>query len=316
MQADNATQLNLPKVLVIGPLPPPVTGMTLLTQKVLQRLQEAGPVTIWNLSHGRPKNTPRTHAIRVFNTLKCAGKLMLHGRTQSGRLYLVANSRSGVLLTGALVFIGRRLGYRIYLHHHTYGYIDTYHRRMAWIDRQLREDSVHIVHCDQMISDFQRKYPTRCRFATVYPSVVSLDIDQPRLSPGSPFRLGMLSNLTIDKGVDLAISTFSKLHSEGRQVCLTLAGPIRSPAAKSLIDKALAEYPQQVSHLGAVYGQAKAQFFANIDALLFPTQYNEESWGIVLNESLAAGAPAITFDRGCTRTVVGKRAGLVVPREG
>jgi glycosyltransferase involved in cell wall biosynthesis len=49
---------------------------------------------------------------------------------------------------------------------------------------------------------------------------------------------------------------------------------------------------------------------------LFPTRYPAESWGIVLNEAFAAGAPVITFDRGCTCDVVGEQAGLVVPRSG
>ena len=65
--------------------------------------------------------------------------------------------------------------------------------------------------------------------------------------------------------------------------------------------------------LGPVYGDDKAKFFAEIDVLLFPTQYKHESWGIVLNEALAAGVPVITNDRGCSSIVVGDRAGLVVP---
>jgi glycosyltransferase involved in cell wall biosynthesis len=79
--------------------------------------------------------------------------------------------------------------------------------------------------------------------------------------------------------------------------------------------RSLVEFPGKVCHLGPVYDDAKLEFFRSIDVLLFPTRYREESWGIVLNEALAAGVPVITFDRGCTRTVVGERAGLVVSRD-
>jgi glycosyltransferase involved in cell wall biosynthesis len=82
-----------------------------------------------------------------------------------------------------------------------------------------------------------------------------------------------------------------------------------------LIDEAVKSFPDLVRYVGPVYGDAKKQFLQNIDALLFPTRYNEESWGIVLNEAFAAGAPVITFDRGCTKTVVGAKAGLVVDRD-
>jgi glycosyltransferase involved in cell wall biosynthesis len=71
-----------------------------------------------------------------------------------------------------------------------------------------------------------------------------------------------------------------------------------------------------VFYVGSVYGPAKTEFLRNIDALMFPTRYRDESWGIVLNEAMATGGPVITFDRGCTTLVVGERAGLVVPPDG
>jgi glycosyltransferase involved in cell wall biosynthesis len=126
----------------------------------------------------------------------------------------------------------------------------------------------------------------------------------------------MLSYLMIPKGVDLAIEVFRALHKNGRPARLMLAGAIGSRDARLLIDEAQKSFPDGVRYLGTVYGESKVEFFNNIDVLLFPTRYREESWGIVLNEALAAAVPVITFDRGCTRTVVGQRAGLVVNRDG
>ncbi len=97
---------------------------------------------------------------------------------------------------------------------------------------------------------------------------------------------------------------------------MKLAGPIRTRAAKQWIDRALREYPGVVFYAGSVYGAAKTDFLNSVDVLLFPTRYKGESWGIVINEAFATGAPVITFNRGCTQTVVGEAAGLVVPRDG
>jgi glycosyltransferase involved in cell wall biosynthesis len=305
-----------PTVWAMGPVPPPVTGMTLLTQAVLQQLQQAGPVKFHNWSHGRQQVTAAAHALRVWRTMACLLKLITAGRVENQRLYLVCNSRSGLLLTVALVFAARLLGHRVYLHHHTYGYIDQYNRWMSWIDRRMDSHCAHVVHCEQMMNDFRRQYPTKCHFETVFPSVVSLTLQQPRNGLSSPLALGILSNLTIPKGTGLAIDVFRALHDRGRDVRLKLAGPITSDEAQSRVAQTLAEFPNQVCHLGPVYADSKLSFFRNIDVLLFPTRYREESWGIVLNEALAAGVPVITFDRGCTRTVVGDRAGLVVARDG
>jgi glycosyltransferase involved in cell wall biosynthesis len=299
----------------MGPLPPPVTGMTLLTQAVLERLVLAGPVRVHNWSHGLRKVTATAHLLRVWRTLAGLFKVVAGGRVHNRRLYLVCNSRSGLLLTLALVYSARLLGHRVYLHHHTYGYIDKHNRWMSWIDHRMDGQCVHVVHCRQMVDDFRRQYPTKCRFETIFPSVVSLDVQQPRSILRSSFTLGMLSNLTLPKGTGLAIDTFRALHGRGRNVRLALAGPIASETAQQVIVRSLVEFPGKVCHRGPVYDDAKLEFFRSIDVLLFPTRYREESWGIVLNEALAAGVPVITFDRGCTRTVVGERAGLVVSRD-
>jgi glycosyltransferase involved in cell wall biosynthesis len=299
----------------IVPLPPPVTGMTLFSERVVQSLKDAGPLKLCNYSHGRQVNNLYSHGIRVLRNIRCLVQLALNGRVRSCPLYLVANSRAGIFLTALAVFVGRKLGYRVFLHHHTYGYINNYNLCMAWIDRRLGEDGVHIVHCAQMIEDFRKRYSSKCRFEIIYPSVVSIGVGEPRESAGRPIRLGMLSNLTIAKGVGLAIDTFRRLHEGGYQVRLDLAGPIQSRAVEALILEVTKSYPDTVRFVGPVYGEKKIQFLEGIDVLIFPTRYNEESWGIVLNEALAVGAPVITFDRGCTKTVVGCRAGIVIDQD-
>jgi glycosyltransferase involved in cell wall biosynthesis len=97
-------------------------------------------------------------------------------------------------------------------------------------------------------------------------------------------------------------------------VALTLAGPAADASAQRLIDEAVARHPQQVRHLGPVYDADKAKFFDEIDAFVFPTM--TESWGLVLNESLGMGVPVITFNRGCTATVVGDAAGRLIDPAG
>ncbi len=312
--ASDCVGTNRTTVWALGPLPPPVNGMTLLTQQVLLGLQQVGTVRICNWSHGSPTMTVRARVRRVRRTLSCLMKLVRGGLGRGSRLYVVANSQSGLFLTAALVFVAQKLNYQVYLHHHTYGYIDRWNAWMAWINRVMERGGTHIVHCQQMIDDFRRQYASAKRFETIFPSIVSTEILEQRLSPRKPFILGLLSNLTIAKGVDSVIETFETLLRGGSDVRLKLAGPIGDRSAKACIDEAVRRYPDRVEYLGPVYGVAKNSYFSSIDALLFPT--HTESWGIVINEALAAGAPVITFDQGCTRTVVGPSAGLVVPRDG
>jgi len=209
-----------------------------------------------------------------------------------------------------MVNAGRLLGYPIYLHHHAYFYIDRYDWRMAWIDRSLGADGVHVVHCPQMADDFRAVYATKHPFECVLPSVFSLPLAAPRQSTPVPFRLGHMGNLCIAKGLDLVLQTFHELRKNGRPIQLRLAGPFLTKGAQRMVHKELDEHPQLIDYMGPVYGQAKTEFFRSIDCFIFPSR--SESWGIVLNEALAEGVPVIACQRGCTQTVVGDCAGLIV----
>jgi len=299
-----------PEIWMLGPIPPPVTGLTVLTQEVLRALEAAGPVRFLNWSPELPRRSLWMRLKRNYRILASLAQLVARGRVDGEPLYTVANADSGLYVTALVVYVARRLGYTVYLHHHVYAYIDRYDWRMAWIDRCLGWRGVHVVHAEKMKADFCRRYPTQCGFAIVHPSVLPITIGAPRDSPRRPFRLGLLSVLTLAKGLDDAVATLDALRRAGRDVTLTLAGAAPNAASRRIIQQAIAKHPGRVHHLGPVYGDDKTRFYAEIDAFLFPTK--TESWGLVLNEALGAGVPVITFDRGCTSLVVGREAGRLV----
>jgi glycosyltransferase involved in cell wall biosynthesis len=299
-----------PFIWAMGPFPPPVTGMTALTEKFVEGLERKLPVQISNWSSGDDRQRPHKRALRVLRAVSCLAKLRLHGQVHNARLYITANNKAGLHLTRLLVKTGRRLGYTVYLHHHTYNYIDAFDDRMGAINECMGPNDVYIVHCPQMIEDFQRQYPVKCQFEFVYPSIVSMPLGKPRTTRPTPFRLGLLANLTVEKGLDLVLDTFKSLRARKADVRLTLAGPCGTVEAERLIAAAITEHPGLIEHIGPVFGEHKQRFFDSIDCFLFPSQ--TESWGIVLNESLAAGVPVIATNRGCIRTLVGNRGGVVV----
>jgi glycosyltransferase involved in cell wall biosynthesis len=303
-----------PEVWALGPLPPPVTGMALLTARVVKRLEQSVPVRVLNLAWHDSRPNAQTRAIRMLRAVIGIFRLAFHGRVQNARLYLAANSQGGLLTTGLTIIVGQRLGYTIYLHHHTYNYIDEHNAKMAWIDRNMRAGDVHIMHCPMMIDEFRSRYTSKAGFEFLFPSIVSLPLARPRQHPSPPFRIGMLANLMLAKGVDLVIDTFRALSERRRNVRLVLAGPFATREAEQLVNQAIEQFGERVTCLGAVFNERKLEFYNSIDCFLFPSR--NESWGIVLNEALAAGLPVIATDRGCIRTLVGDRAGVVVKDAG
>jgi glycosyltransferase involved in cell wall biosynthesis len=283
--------------------------MTLLTEKVVDGLRKRTPVRVINWSAGDASPRLHTRILRFLRAGQAFGALVLHGRVRNARAYITANNKGGLLMTGLLVNAARRLGYTVFLHHHAYTYIDNFDMKMAWIVRSMGSDGVHIVHCPQMIEDFRTTYPDCRLIEFIYPSIVSMPLTSPRKHAGEPFRLGFLSNLSVEKGLDLVLDTFRILRDRGRNVRLHLAGPANSAEAEKIVLDAIKQFNNDMTYTGPVYGDKKTQFFNSIDAFLFPTK--TESWGIVLNESLASGVPAITTNRGCIRTLMGTGTGLI-----
>ena len=147
-------------------------------------------------------------------------------------------------------------------------YIDEYDWRMAWVNRNMSTDDVHLVHCPQMIEDFRARYRSGAQFEFLFPSIASLPLGQPRRQLSEPFRLGFLANLTLAKGLDLVLDTFRTLHQRHRNVCLCLAGPCATGDAERLVADGLKEFGGSVTHIGPIFDERKLEFFDSIDCFL------------------------------------------------
>ena len=85
-----------PELWAFGPLPPPVTGMTLVTSKIVSDLASAGPVKSYNWSPGMQRRSLWMRLRRNLRMIRSVVMLLVRGRVQNGRLYIVKNSDSGL----------------------------------------------------------------------------------------------------------------------------------------------------------------------------------------------------------------------------
>ena len=304
-------------VTFIGALPPPVTGMTAMTQVIVEALCQGGPVRCFNWSRGRHLSGLKWKMARVSGACLSFVKIILGRRRPREVVYYPVSSGWGLLYDIAILGAARLRGYRVFVHHHVYSYINRRDWRMVFLTRMLGPDSVHVVHCEQMKHDFLNQYSTNAKFLFVPPTIVASDAYPLTTPPHERFTLGLLSNLSLAKGLDSAIDTYTALANAGRNVALILAGPCQGSTERRLIDHVVSKWPDRVEYRGPVYNAAKDRFFADIDVFLFPTRYNNESWGIVLNEALAASRPVISGRRGCVPWIVQDGCGIVVddPRD-
>ena len=310
MKPTRCHQLNA--ITFIGALPPPVTGMTAMSQVIVEALREGGPVRCFNWSRGKHLSGLRWKVARISGACISFAKILFGRRQRDAVVYYPLSSGWGLFYDFAILGAARLRGYAVVVHHHVYSYIDRRDWRMALLNRTLGRNCIHVVHCEQMKRDFLARYSTDAEFLFVPPTIVSEDVRALRRSPHGRFALGFMSNLTLAKGLDSAMATYTQLASSGRDVALVLAGPCHGSKERRMLDEIVRKWPHRVEYRGPVYDAAKSQFFADIDVFLFPTRYNKESWGIVLTEALSANCPVIACRRGCVPWIVQDGCGIVV----
>jgi len=167
----------------------------------------------------------------------------------------------------------------------------------------IGRDAVHVVLCESMRERCNFLYPARTTVVLsnrrLMQSAVPINEEPSARRPaGAPIeRIGMLGNLTVEKGVGLAIALLSQLHDSGRIVHLVLAGPIDAEA-RLMVDRAI-DAGLEIQVVGSVYSFEKGRFLRSLDVLVFPSIYVNEADPLVVWESLAEGTPVLATRRGC-----------------
>jgi glycosyltransferase involved in cell wall biosynthesis len=134
-------------------------------------------------------------------------------------------------------------------------------------------------------------------------------IERSAAAPANLCRFLFSGSLVPRKGVDLLVSAFARLLSDGIEAELHLVG---GGPLESALKEQSASFPDRVhmhgfkqwNELAGVYGQA--------DVLCAPSRY--DGWGLVVVEGLAAAMPVISTDRtGAARELVEPRNGWLIP---
>ena len=122
-------------------------------------------------------------------------------------------------------------------------------------------------------------------------------------------RLGIAGRLNTEKGHELLLRCFKRLHQRYPKLSLKIAGdgPLREELEKLCKELGLIDH---VFFLG--YQNNMAEFLANIDLFVLSSHY--EGFGLVLVEAMAAGLPVVATDVGGVREVVmDGKTGILVP---
>ncbi len=319
-------------VAFVGPLPPPLHGFSSVCSMMLLRLQKGGAVEVFD-------RAPRGHG-RASALLQQLRAVLRYTATLRGSphcvVYLGLSGGLGQAIDALYVVAARMLRRQVYVHHHSYAYLNRpspISRVVFWLLR----DAVHIVLSDGMgaalaqryrISDGQIRVVSNAAFlgpppplevaeALVVAPPMTAESPPPGASPPGalpPIRIGFLSNITFDKGLVEFFDVLTQLRQRSVAYQATIAGPVAADA-QATFDRLLGA-AEQVDYVGPVYDEAKSAFYRRLDILLFPTRYANEAEPLVVHEALRCGVYVFACARGAIAELLANGAGTVFDQAG
>jgi glycosyltransferase involved in cell wall biosynthesis len=302
------------RIVVAGAFPPPVHGFSNAMQAVFSvfRANGADPVKVVT-SMGAEGSVIGRILRALFGATAGIGTILRESRRC--RVYytgLAGGSRQ--IFDAAFLLTAKLCRMRCVLHHHSFAYISQSNTLAKICFRLAGRDACHVALCRCMADQLQKRYGLREPIRVISNAAL---IDLPTMAaprPGAeqPLTIGYISSISHAKGADTFLQIARELALENLKIVFRAAGPPHDEELSTQF-RELAQEASYFQYAGPVYGLAKEEFYGSLDILLFPTIYVNEAEPIVILEAMSSGAVVIANDRGCIRSMIGSKAGVVAP---
>jgi len=305
------------KVCLIGYFPPPVHGISIVTQAVKEKLNSIGcePYII-DLSTG---GLSRSLLFRLSKFKGLAKSLLGFIRWLPGRskrtVYLTISGKYGQLFDLLFLLLARVAGAKIYIHHHSFQYINDYFSLTQLLLGLAGPQAEHIVLCNHMGCLLKDQYGRPALQLHVLSNAAFINsgrqLSIPEDNNTSPLHIGFLSNIAKEKGIDSFLDLVEAANKRGLMLQATIAGPFQDQETEQRVLDRVNHLGGCLQYIGPKYKGEKHAFLASLDVLLFPTKYIDEAAPLVIYEALANGVPVIAKERGSIRSIIKDGAGFV-----
>jgi glycosyltransferase involved in cell wall biosynthesis len=303
------------RLIVVGPVPPPVHGVTVSTALVLENrlLRETFDVEHVDTSdHRTVQNVGKWDSDNVRLGLEALATFVRRLNGRRGAVYLpLSQSAPGFFRDSLLINAASMRRWVVACHLRGSDFRSFFYAssrlQQRWIRRTLgRVNSVAVMGSSLRWLFEGLVSPNRI-------AVVANGTPEPLvLSEGAPDRVLFLSNLLRRKGVVEALDTALIVCARRPSVRVVFAGDWEDDRLERELRTRAARANGAIELRGSVTGLEKDRLLASASVLLFPPVEAEGHPRVVL-EALAAGVPVVTTNRGAIgETVVDGRCGFVL----
>jgi glycosyltransferase involved in cell wall biosynthesis len=313
------------KILVIGPEPPPLTGMEMATRALVVEARRGEiPIVRVDTSDAddelgnRARWTPRNVRVALGHLLQAARGTV---RRDVGAVYLpIAQEFPALFRDIAFVGLGLVARKPVLVHLHGGKFADFYagagRLQRLLVRASIGRSRVGIVLTEQLRPELE------CVLPSSRVAVVPNGIDLPELdgAGGGERRDGevhvlFLSSLFLWKGILLFVEAFAAARAELPTLRASIAGDWPSDRERDAVLGLVRELGVEdaITFVGKVDGEEKTAIFRSSDLFCF-TSIVREGQPLVVIEAMAAGLPVVASDwPGIADTVRDGETGYLVP---
>lgn len=295
-------------------LPPPVHGQSSVSASILASLiASGGDVKVVDTSPGSLKRSLAYHARKGRAVLSAIVAIIGGRRGRFRAVYTTVDAGAGAIYDIAIVAAARSRGLEIFLHHHTSAYLATGSFLHQILFALAGQRGHHVLLSTAMKEDLLRLYGERAICSVSHNASYVPEPPVAGESERRRLRIGMLSNLTFEKGLGVAIEAATKFRAKNMDVEFVFAGPVPGEAEAQML--ARAAEAKILEYRGPLGGGEKREFFRGCDVFIFPTLYPHEAQPLVILEAMSYGAAIVTHDRGYIRELMGGVGSVVASSE-
>lgn len=312
---DGTAETSARTVLFLAQLPPPVHGVTAMSQRVHDVMAGGGR---WIISHRWLGGSQDLQDInrRTFAKYLAFGRFLggLLAQRITGARYdiaylTLAPLTHAALRDGLLAGAAKGLARRTLVHLHGEG-LEQVLAGTSVRDRALRRllAGTELITATTKAAEAARRAPFFAR-VTLLPNAVP-DPGPPRDAPsasasGRPLRVGYLANLDPRKGVLRFVDTIAAAARTGVPVRAVIAGPSTPFLSHAELRERVAE--EGLAEILAVedarYGADKDAYWRGIDVFVYPSRHDHAP--LVVLEALSYGVVPIVLDTGGVAEMLG-----------
>jgi glycosyltransferase involved in cell wall biosynthesis len=302
-------------ICMVGAFPPPVHGMAMVNAGMYGHLCGRGVAPlVLDLSPASLERTWFNRLGRIPSVAKAFVRYLHDLRWSGTTLYVGVSGGWGQLYEALFVAMARLRGAKIFLHHHSFAYLERRKLAGRLLMRMAGPSATHIVICERQGQRLRQCYPIVARTRVVSNAAIVYPIEGAKHRARTCERIGFLGNISREKGIMEVLAIADRLEGQRTGFEVYIAGPFENGAVAHAVKEA-AERSPMIKYLGPLYGSEKESYWDLIDVLLFPSIYQNETAPLVVYEAMAHGVPVVAWDRGCLSAMVSPNAGLLVRRD-